>query len=70
MVLPRMEFNYEELYKEAKGYMRLGNLNVMWDLTDGLTKEQWIKRQTKIFEPDKHYVKKDGRIMIPIMNIF
>jgi len=65
-----VEENFDEKsYELARGSKIFGNFVVAWDLTDGLTKEQWI-RERRIERGHKiQYVLKDGRIIMPFCGI-
>lgn len=65
MVIPAP--NYERMYELAKGEISVGNINMLWDFTDGLTKEQWINRF--IFRNDGYFITKDGKILMPKLGI-
>jgi len=58
-------------HEMAKGTISLGGINMSWDMTDGLSKEAFNRRQNEIiYGKPFMYVTKSGRIIIPSMNIF
>lgn len=60
-----------KIYDLAKGSIRLGNLNMAWDFTEGKTKAQFItdfERKNSLNIPSM-YVLKSGRIIMPQLNI-
>lgn len=60
-----------KLYDQAKGTISMGGINVTYDLTDGLSKKQWVERfKRKIGIEEKLILRKDGRIMVPSMGIY
>lgn len=57
------------LYDLAKGDIDFGGIRMCWDFTDGLSREQWLeKRREK--ELGFMYKLKNGRLIIPSMNIY
>lgn len=58
----------EEMWKMAKGVIKVGNFNMMWDFTQGKTKEQFI-REKQLENKTAMWVTKSGRIVIPQFGI-
>lgn len=62
----------ENVWNMAKGNISLGKINVSFDLTEGLSEEQFKERWLRnvgLWQP-KHYITKSGRILIPELNIY
>ena len=60
--------DFEETYELAKGSVSLGGINMTWDFTDGLSKEEWMKRE-RIRSGIEPIIKDDGRILMPKLGI-
>lgn len=69
--MPPPNTDNTKIWAMAKGSLKVNGLNVAWDFTDGLTKEQFMRRYEREVE-GKHemIVLKSGRIIIPTMNIY
>lgn len=61
----------KELYKLAKGSVSIGDINMMWDFTEGLSEEEWTRKR-KIEHQDKSsvFVLKSGRVIMPELGIY
>jgi hypothetical protein len=57
----------EKMYELAKGDIQVGIFNLSWDFTQGLTKEQWIKRRE--YELTKTIWLPSGRVIMPELGI-
>ncbi len=55
-------------YESLRGTISVFGLNLTYDFTDGLTKEQWEELQRR--KETGVWVKKGGRVLIPSLNIF
>lgn len=57
------------LYDSAKGNVSVDGVTLSWDFTDGLTKEQWLRRR-ELQEGRVMIVTKSGRILMPFQGIY
>lgn len=61
----------EKCYEMAKGHFKVGDLNMMWDFTGGLSQEQWVKsRKVQLLDKCSMFVLKNGRIIMPLLDIY
>lgn len=59
----------ERMYEMAKGAISFGGFDMIWDFTEGLTKEQWVRRK-EIQDGTALLITKEGRIIMPAQNIY
>lgn len=55
--------------------LQMGAINIAWDFTDGLTKQQWIEREERRLygAAPKHKMaidRKTGKIVMPYLGIY
>lgn len=64
--------DYNELWKQAKGSIKIGDLTMAWDYTGGLSKSEFIKRKQAVHDYDTCgiIITKSGRILMPKLNIY
>lgn len=59
------------MWDMAKGHISLGGLNMMWDFTEGLSKEAWLHKR-KVENQDRYsmFILKNGRVIMPLLEIY
>ncbi len=63
--------NTDKVWEMAKGTISLFGLNATWDFTNGLSKKQYIRKwERETLGKHAMYLQKNGRIIIPGLNIY
>ena len=60
--------NEEDTWKLLKGNLNMGGINFSWDFTNGLSKEEYIKREQ--LKRQNIFISKNGRLIIPKLGIY
>lgn len=68
MVIPPVEYMFEDMWESAKDVLDFGGLKVSFDLRQGLTKSQFVEKQKRMWYGSM--ITKDGEFIIPHCGIY
>lgn len=62
------QFNFNGMYEKLKGNISVGDINITYDFTNGMSETEWIAKIERRANDD-YFVCKSGKIIMPKLGI-